>query len=269
VADAVADAETSEAVDFRESTQGEDIVVLAEQFYGIGEVRSLSVFSVGFIENDEYVAGDLFEEGGEFSCPKGGARGIVRICDVHDTGLRGDGGGDGRKVEGKVLHAGLNEMAAAGANGDGEQRKRTLARDAFEAGTQENTRGKVNDFAGAEANKNFFGEDPETNGEDFPEALATAVGIPVGFAKGASGSFHGLRRGTERVFVGSKLDCVDLEILLDFFDGLARDVGREPLDVIGDEFFESVGHEFSLCRRLAFVEGDVCCRAIVDIRNPI
>ena len=36
--------------------------------------------------------------------------------------------------------------------------------------------------------------------------------------------------------------------MFDFVDRLARDVGRKALDVIGDEFFEGVGHEFSLCR---------------------
>jgi hypothetical protein len=46
---------------------------------------------------------------------------------------------------------------------------------------------------------------------------------------------------------------VNLEILLDFFDRLAGNVGGKTLDVIGDEFFESVGHELSLCARLLFV----------------
>ena len=76
--------------------------------------------------------------------------------------------------------------------------------------------------------------------------LAATVGIPVGFAESAAGGFHGLGRRPERIFVGSELDGVDFELLLDFFDGLARDVGGETLNVIGDELFEGVGQENSL-----------------------
>ena len=54
------------------------------------------------------------------------------------------------------------------------------------------------------------------------------------------------RRRAEWIFVGGEFDGVDLEVLLDFFDGLAGNVGGKTLDVIGDEFFESVGHESSL-----------------------
>ena len=62
----------------------------------------------------------------------------------------------------------------------------------------------------------------------------------------ASG-FHSFGRGTEWIFVGSQFDGVNFEILFDLFDGLTRNIGRESLDVIGDEFFEGVRHENSLC----------------------
>ena len=92
------------------------------------------------------------------------------------------------------------------------------------------------------------------DGEDFAETLAAAVGIPVGFAERATSRFHGFRRGAERIFIGSEFDRMDLEILLDFFNGLAGNIGGEALDIVGDQFFESVGHEFILCPGLKFVK---------------
>jgi hypothetical protein len=76
--------------------------------------------------------------------------------------------------------------------------------------------------------------------------LAASIGIPVGFAESTASGFHGFGRRAQRIFVGSEFDGVDFEFLLDFFDGLARDVGREALDVFRNEFFEGVGHEFIL-----------------------
>ena len=250
MADAVADAQTGEAVDFRESAESEDVVVLAEEFHGVGEIGALGVFAVGFVEDDENVPGNFFEEGGEFGGTEGGARGIVGIGDIDDAGLRGDGGGDGIEIEGEILHAGLNELAAAGANGDGKEGEGAFAGNAFEAGTKKNAGGEVDNFAGAETDEDLLRLHGESGGKDFAEMLAATVGIPVGFAESAASGFHGFRRGAERIFVGSELDGVNLEVLLDFFDGLAGNVGGEALDVIGDEFFECVGHEFSLWQRL-------------------
>ena len=128
-----------------------------------------------------------------------------------------------------------------------EESEGALAGDAFEAGAKENAGGEIDNFAGAEADENFFEADIVARGEDFTETLAAAIGIPVGFAESAASGFHGFGRGAEGIFVGSQFDGVNFEILFDFFDGLARNVGREALDVIGDEFFEGVGHENSLC----------------------
>lgn len=140
----------------------------------------------------------------------------------------------------------MDELAATGANGDGEEGERAFAGNAFEAGTKKDAGSEVDDFAGAEADKDFFRADVMASGKDFAEMLAAAIGIPVGFAKSAARSFHGLGRRAERIFVGSEFDCVDLEILFDFCDGLAGHVGGEALDVIGDKLFESMGHEFIL-----------------------
>ena len=247
--DAVADAESGEAVDLRESAEREDVVVLAEERERVGKIAALGVLAVGLVEDDEDVARNFLEEGREFCGTESGAGGIVGIGDVDDTGLRSDGGGDGVEIEGVILHGSLDEIGAAGANGDGEEREGTFAGDAVKAGAEENAGGEVDDLTGAEADKNFFKTDVVAGGEDFAEMLAAAIGIPVGFAESAAGSFHGFGRGAERIFVGSEFDGVDLEFLLDFFDGLAGDVGGEALDVIGDEFFEGVRHEVILCRR--------------------
>lgn len=95
MADAVADAESGEAVDFGESAKGEDVVVLAEEFESVGKIVALGVFAIGFIENDEDIAGNSFEESGKFAGAKGSAGGIVGIGNVDDAGLRSDDGGDG------------------------------------------------------------------------------------------------------------------------------------------------------------------------------
>jgi len=255
MADTIADAETGEAIDFGEGAQGEDVVVLAEEFEGIGEIGALGVLAIGFIEDDKDIAGNFFEKGGEFGGAESGAGGVIGIGDVNDAGLRGDGSGDGVEIESEILHAGLDEIAAAGANGDGEEGEGTFAGDALEAGAEEGARGEVDDFTGTEADEHFFGTDGETRSKNFAETFAAAVGIPVGFAECAASGFHGFGGGAERIFVGGEFDGVDFEFLLDFFDGPAGNVGGEALDVIGDELFKSVRHEFSLCLRLGKIEG--------------
>ena len=40
---------------------------------------------------------------------------------------------------------------------------------------------------------------------------------------------------------------MNLEFLFNLFDGPAGHVGGEALDIIRDELFEGMGHEFSLC----------------------
>jgi len=253
VADAVADAEAGESVDFGESAKGEDVVVLAEEFTGTRKIGAGSVFVISLVENDENITRNFFEEGGKFVVAERRAGGIVGIGDIDDAGLRGNRRGDGVKIEGVITHRRLDEMAAGSANGNGEERKGTFAGDALEAGAEESAGGEVDYFARAEADEDFFEAHIVAGGEDFTETLAATIGIPVGFAQGAASSFHGLGGGAEGIFVGSEFDGVDLEVLFDFLDGLARDIGREALDVIRDEFFEGVGHEFSLCRGLVFV----------------
>jgi hypothetical protein len=234
MADAVADAQSGKAVDFREGAEREDVVVLAEELHGVGEIGALGVFAVGFVEDDENVAGNFLEEGGEFGGTEGGARGVVGIGDIDDARLRGDGSSDGVKIESEILHAGLDELAATGANGDGEKCEGTFAGDALETGAQEDAGGEVDNFAGAQADENFLGADIVTRRKDFAKVLAAAIGIPVGFAECTAGGFHGLGRRAERVFVGSELNGMNLEILFDFFDGLAGNVSGEALDVVGD-----------------------------------
>ncbi len=156
--------------------------------------------------------------------------------------MRGDGAGDGVEVEREIAHRGLNQFAATGTNSDGEECEGTFAGDAFQTGPQQNAGGKIDDFAGTEPNEYFLGANTETFSKNFAEAFAAAVGIPVGFAKSAASGLHSFGRRPQRIFVGGEFDGVDLKILLDFFDGFAGNVGRKALDVIGNEFFESVGH---------------------------
>jgi len=141
----------------------------------------------------------------------------------------------------------LNEFAATGADGDGEECERSFAGDALEARAQEDAGGQIDDFARAEANENFFGFYGVAGGKNFAETFAAAVGIPVGFAQSAAGGFHGTRRRAERIFVGGELDGMNLEFLFHLFDRPAGHVGGKALDVIRDELFEGVGHELSLC----------------------
>jgi len=242
MADAVADAEPGKAIDFGKGAQGEDVVVLLEEFEGVGEIGALGIFLVGFVDNNQNIAGNFFEEGVEFGSAEGRASGIVGIGDIDDARLRSDGTSDGAEMEGEVAHGRLNEFAAAGANGDGKESEGTFTGDAFEAGAKKNARSQVDDFAGAEADEDFLGTDGETRGEDFTKTLAATVGIPVGFTESMARGIHGFGRRAERIFVGSKLDGVDLEVLLNFLNGLAGNVGGKTLDVVGDEFFESVGH---------------------------
>jgi len=209
---------------------------------------ALGVFVVGLVQNNEDVAGNFVQKGGEFVVAERGAGGIVGIGDIDDSGFRSDGGGDGVEIEGVVAHGGLREIAARSANSDGEKGEGTFAGDAVEAGAKENAGSEVDDLAGTEADENFLEADIVAGGEDFAESLAAAVGIPVGVAESAASGFHGFGRGAERIFVGSEFDGVNLEILFDFFDRLARNIGREALNVRRDEFFECVGHENSLCR---------------------
>jgi hypothetical protein len=255
VSNAVADAEPREAVHFGKSAEGEDVVVLAEELGRVGEIGSRRVFAIGLVENDENVTRNFFEESRKFGGPEGCAGGIVGVGNIDYAGLRVDRGGHGVEVEGEILHRNLDEVATTGANGDREESEGAFTGDAIEAGTKKNARSEVNDLAGTEADKDFFGANVEAIGEDLAETLAAAIGIPVGFAKSAASGSHGLRGGPERIFVGSEFDGVDLEVLLDFFDGLAGHVGGEALDVIGDKFFESVSHKYILCPRLGKIEG--------------
>jgi len=255
VADAVTDAEPREAVDFGKSAQREDVVVLAEELERVGEIGARGVFAIGLVENNQNITRNFFEEGGELSGPEGGAGGIVRIRNIDDAGLRVDRSGHGVEVKGEILHRGLDEVATTGANGDGKQSEGAFAGDAIEAGAKKNARSEVDDLAGTQADEDFFGANVEAIGEDLAETLAAAIRIPVGFAKSAASSFHGLRGGPERIFVGSEFHGVNFEVLLDFFDGLAGHIGGEALDVIGDEFFEGVSHKYILCPRLGKIEG--------------
>jgi len=117
------------------------------------------------------------------------------------------------------------------------------------------------DFRGMEIASHFFSEDEIAELKKLPQSLAEqaffgcwtrkeayvkaqgeGLSIPlrsftVGFAESAARGFHGFGRGAEGIFVGSELDGVDFEVLFDFFDGLSRDVGRQALNIIGDEFF--------------------------------
>ena len=219
----------------------------------MGQVRPGGVLAIGFVEDDQNITGNLFEEDCEFAGAKGGARGIVGVGDINDSGLRGYGGGDGIEVERIIAHWRLDEMATAGANGNREKSEGALAGNAFKPGAQQSAGGEVDDFAGAETDEDFFETDVVAGCQDFAETLTATIGIPVGLAESATGGFHGLGGGAEGILVGSKLNGVNLEVLLDFFNGLARNVGREALDVIGNEFFEGVRHEFILCSRLANV----------------
>ena len=202
MADAVADAESGEPVNFGEGVEGQDVVVLFEELRGVGKIGALGVFEIGFVENHEDIAGNLLKKGGKFSGAKGGAGGVVGIGDINYTGLRRDRGGDGVQIEREILHARLDEFAATGADGDGEECEGSFAGDALEAGTQEDAGGQIDDFAGTEANENFFGFHGVAGGKNFTETFAAAVGIPVGFAKSAAGGFHGTGGRAERVFVG-------------------------------------------------------------------
>jgi len=120
MADAVADAKTGEPVNLGKCAESEDVVVFAEEFAGVGKVGAGSVFSVGFIENDEDITRDFFEEGGKFGGAKSGASGVVGISDVDDAGLRGDRDSDGVEIKGVIAHGCLDEMAAASTDGDGK-----------------------------------------------------------------------------------------------------------------------------------------------------
>jgi hypothetical protein len=242
MADAVADAEPRKAIDFGKGAQREDVVVLLEQFEGIWEIGTLGIFLVRFVENNQNIARNFFEEGVEFGSAEGRTGGIVGIGNIDNARLRGDGASDGAEIEREVAHGRLNEFAAAGANGDGKESEGTFTGDAFEAGAKKNARSQVDDFAGAEADEDFLGTDGETRGEDFTKTLAAAVGIPVGFTESMARGIHGFGGRAERIFVGSELDGVDLEVLLNFLNGLAGNVGGKTLDVVRDEFFESVGH---------------------------
>lgn len=144
---------------------------------------------------------------------------------------------DGVEIESVIAQGRQDQLATAGANGDRKEGKGAFAGDAFGTGTEENTRSKINNFAGAEADEDFVGANVETSGENLTKTLAAPIGVPVGFAESAARGFHGFGRGTEGIFVGSELDGVDFEVLFDFFDGLSRDVGRQALNIIGDEFF--------------------------------
>ena len=243
MADAVADAEPRKAIDFGKGTQGEDVVVLLEEFEGVREIGTLGIFLVRFVENNQNIARNFFEEGVEFGSAEGRAGGVVGIGNIDDARLRSDGTSDGAEIEREVAHGRLNEFAAAGANGDGKESEGTFTGDAFEAGAKENARSQIDDFAGAEADEDFLGTDGKTRGENFAKTLAAAVGIPVGFTESTDRGIHGFGGRAERIFVGSELDGVDLEVLLNFLNGLAGNVGGKTLDVVGDEFFESVGHE--------------------------
>src|SRR5215472_10921509 len=120
MADAVANTESCETVDLGEGPQGEDVVVFAEEIESAGEVAALGVLVIGLVDDDEDIAGNLVHKGGEFFVAEGSAGGVVGIRDVDDAGMRPDRSGDGVEVESVILHRGLDEIAAAGANGDGE-----------------------------------------------------------------------------------------------------------------------------------------------------
>ena len=201
---------------------------------------------VSLVEDDENVAGNFSEESGEFVVAESRAGGIIGIGDIDDAGFGRNGGGNRVEIEGVIAHAGLRKAGAAGTHGDSEEGEAAFTGDAVQAGAEEHARGEIDDFAGAETDEDFFEADIIAGGEDFAETLAAAVGIPVGFTERAAGGFHSFGRGAERIFVGGEFHGVNLEVLLDFFNGLAGNVGGEALDVVGDEFFESVSHEFIL-----------------------
>lgn len=246
VTDAVADPQSSETVDLGESTKCEDVVVFTEEFARSGKIGAGSVFEVGLIENDKDVTGNFPEESSKFMVAERGASGIVGIGNIDDAGIRSDGGRDSVEIERVIAHGRLDEMAAGRTNGDGKEGECAFAGDAVEARAQKDAGGEVNDFAGTEADKDFFEADVVAHGENFAETFATSVGIPVSFTESTPGGIHGFGRRAEWIFIGSKFDSVDLEILLHFFDGLPGNVGWEALNVVRDELFESVRHEIIL-----------------------
>ena len=66
MADAIADAQSGEAVDLGKSAQGEDVVVFAEQLASAGKIGARGIFVVSLVENDQNVTGNFLQERGKF-----------------------------------------------------------------------------------------------------------------------------------------------------------------------------------------------------------
>ena len=147
MADAVADAQSGEAIDFGERFQGEDVVVPAEEFAGLRQVPALGILVVGLVEDDEDVAGNVGEEGGEFVVAEGRTGGIVGIRDVDNASFRYDRSRDSVEIEGEIAHGRLREIRTAGADGNGEKGEAAFARDAVKAGAEKHAGGQVDHFA--------------------------------------------------------------------------------------------------------------------------
>ena len=204
---------------------------------------------VSLVENDQNVTGNFLQERRKFVMAEGRAGRIIGVSDINDAGLRRNGGSDRIEIEGVIAKRRLDEISAAGPNSDRKQRERALAGNPVETGTKQHAGGEVDDLTGAQAHKHLLGAHIVAQGQHFTKTLAATIGIPVRFSQRPPRGFHSFGRRPERILVRSQLDRMDLQILFHFFDGLSRNIGREALNVIGDEFFEGVRHENSLCLR--------------------
>ncbi len=231
-AEAVADAEAGEALDFGKGAEDDDVAASADILQGVGGI--VDEFVVGFVEDDDDVGWDLVHEAVDLLLGDEGAGGVVGVGDEDFFGVRRDGGGHGIEV---VDEAGVGDFDGFGTEDFGHEfvnEEGVAGGDDVVAGFEEGVADEFDDFIGAAAEDDIGHVEAEFVSDGAAEFPAAAIGVDVGVGDEAVHGFLGLGGGAEGVFVGGEFDDgggVEAEFTGDVFDGFAGFVGDEVLEL--------------------------------------
>ena len=227
--EAVADAESGEALHFGESSENDDGATFSDPLNGGGRFRD--EFVVGFVEDEERTGGEFFDEGGQLGIGDAGAGGVVGGGEEDEADLGGEAGGETGEIVVKVaighfLKGNAEEAGHETVNGEGVGGGENFAL----AGQGESVVAEFDNFIGAAAEDDVIGSKAVKFGDGLAKGETGAVGVEMGEVERVANGLEGAGGGSERILVRGEFS--DLGGLQAVFAG---DVGDGPAWFIGVE----------------------------------
>ena len=233
VSDAVTQPQSSQAEDFRERPQQQQVRLRFDANEGQQIHRLFQKVDVSFVQHQQQVVGDFFHQVKDLFGRRQRAGRVIGVGREHDSGVGGESLEHRRQIVTVVSGRDADQAGPEQVSDEVINREGVLRDDHLRARSHQGVADKLDNFIGAVAEDEVRCLDAQLLSELLLQVKRVAVRIQVQIPQNFRHRCERGGRGAEWIFIGSQFDDAlggQSQFAGDFFDGPARSIDRQILE---------------------------------------